>query len=476
MSCASKSLQTSASIVCMLLSTFLLKTHLRYLVTKTKCTCRLNTQCLPCLIVLVLTIAQLYNKRMLIRKGFKYRLKPHRFEETHMSKTAGCNRFVWNTMLAIQKERLDNNLSCLSYSKMAAVLIEMKAEFEFLKEVHSQTLQQTLKDLDRAMKDAFDKKFPKFRKKGINEHFRYPQGFKLNDNVVYLPKVGWLPFFKSRDVEGTAKNVTVSRNGKHWAVSIQTEMEIATPVHPSVTSAGIDMGIKRFATLSDGTFYEPLNSFKKLECKLALAQRKLSKKRLYSQNWHKQKAVVHRIHARIADARKDYLHKVSTTISENQALVVLEDLKVVNMSASAKGTVEQPGTGVKQKSGLNKSILDQGWAEFRGMLEYKQHWRGGLTLAVPPQHTSQKCPVCGFVHADNRKSQAVFRCINCGYTANADHVAAINILAAGHAVLACGESGSQSASVKREPTRDSMQALNEPAVAVSPGNHRPLGR
>ncbi|MGO9612095.1 MAG: RNA-guided endonuclease InsQ/TnpB family protein [Dissulfurispiraceae bacterium] len=416
---------------------------------------------------------------MLIRKGFKYRLKPDPFEETTMSKTVGCNRFVWNTMLAIQKERLDNNLSCFSYSKMAALLIDMKSEFEFLQEVHSQTLQQTLKDLDRAIKDAFDKKspkkFPRFRKKWINEHFRYPQGFKLNDNVVYLPKVGWLPMFKSRDVEGTPKNVTVSRNGKHWAVSIQIEMEIATRVHPSVISAGIDMGIKRFATLSDGTFYEPLNSFRKLEARLARAQRKLSKKRLYSQNWHKQKAVVNRIHAKIADARKDYLHKVSTTISENQAMVVLEDLKVVNMSASAKGTVEEPGTQVKQKSGLNKAILDQGWAEFRRMLEYKQHWRGGLTLAVPPQHTSQKCPVCDFVHADNRKSQAVFRCINCGYTANADHVAAINILAAGHAVLARGECGPQSASVKREPTRDSMQGLNAPA-AVSPGNHRPLAR
>jgi putative transposase len=409
---------------------------------------------------------------MLIRKGYKSRLKPDRFEETDMSKTAGCNRFVWNTMLAIQRERLDNKLSCLSYNQMAAVLIDMKSEFKFLKEVHSQTLQQTLKDLDRTIKDAFDKKspkkFPKFRKKDINDHFRYPQGFKLNNNVVYLPKIGWLPFFKSRDIKGTPKNVTVSRTGKHWDISIQTEMEVADPAHPSTTAVGADMGIRRFVTLSDGTFYEPLNSFKKLEAKLAKAQRKLSSKRLGSQNWLKQKAVVNRIHTKIANARRDYLHKASTDISENQALVVLEDLKVVNMSGSAKGTLENPGKNVKQKSGLNKAILDQGWSEFRRMLEYKQLWRGGLTLAVPPQHTSQECPMCHFVHADNRKSQAVFRCINCGYTAHADHVAAINILAAGHAVLACGENGSQSASVKREPTRAE--------VIGSPGNRCPLGR
>jgi putative transposase len=399
-----------------------------------------------------------------------------------MSKATGCNRFVWNTMLAIQKERLDNKLSCLSYNQMAAVLIDMKSEFEFLKEVHSQTLQQTLKDLDRAIKDAFNKstpkRFPRFRRKGINDHFRYPQGFKLNGNVVFLPKIGWLPFFKSREIEGTAKNVTVSRNGKHWDVSVQTEKEIDAPAHPSVTAAGADMGVKRFVTLSDGTFYEPLNSFRKLESRLAREQRKLSRKRLYSQNWLKQKAVINRIHTEIANARNDYLHKVSTTISENQALVVLEDLKVSNMSASAKGTVDQPGKNVKQKSGLNKAILDQGWAGFRRMLEYKQLWRGGLTLAVPPHHTSQECPACHFLHPDNRKSQAVFRCINCGFSGHADHVAAINILAAGHAALACGENGSQRASLKHRTQvleAGTTQRLSASALG-SKGNHRPSGR
>jgi len=399
---------------------------------------------------------------MLIRKGFKYRLKPDRFEETDMSRTAGCNRFAWNTMLAIQKERLENRLSCLSYNQMAVVLLDMKTEFVFLKEAHSQTLQQTLKDLDRAIKDAFDKKspkrFPRFRKKGVNDHFRYPQGFKINGNVVYLPMIGWVPLFKSREIKGTPKNVTVSRNGKSWDVAVQTEYEVAEPAPQSVTACGIDMGVTRFATLSDGTLYEPLNSFRNLESRLALEQRKLSRKKLYSQNWLKQKAVINRIHTRIANARKDYLHKTSTAISENQAMIVLEDLKVVNMSASARGTADQPGRNVKQKSGLNKAILDQGWSEFRRMLQYKQLWRGGLVVAVPPQHTSQRCPVCEFVHAGNRKTQAAFRCLNCGHTDNADHVAAMNILAAGHAVLACGENGSQSASVKREPTRAKAQA------------------
>lgn len=218
------------------------------------------------------------------------------------------------------------------------------------------------------------------------------------------------------------------------------------------------MGIARFATLSDGTYYEPLNSFRRLDRRLAKEQRKLSRKVKFSSNWHKQKDAVTRLHIRIANARNDYLHKLSAAISKNHALVVLEDLKVSNMSASAKGTIDCHGRNVKQKAGLNKSILDQGWFEFRRQLDYKLFWRGGMLITVPPQYTSQKCPICQFVSSDNRKSQTVFRCVDCGYTNNADHVAAINILAAGHAVSACGEIGSQSCSVKQETPRAAAAA------------------
>ena len=394
---------------------------------------------------------------MLIHKGFKFRLKKAKFHDSILLKFAGCNRFVWNMVLAIQKERLENGLSCLSYDNMCKMLPDMKSEFPFLKEVHSQTLQQTLKNLDRAINEAFDKssskKFPKFKKRRIDDSFCFPQGFRINCHVIYLPKIGWIPFFKSREIEGKPKNVTVSRQGKHWFVSVQTEMEIAIPSHPSCGSGGVDVGVERFATLSDGTYFEPLNSFKRVEEKLALAQRKLSKKKLYSQNWYKQKVVVDRIHRKIANARRDYLHKVSTSISKNHAMIAIEDLRVCNMTASARGTIENPGRNVRQKAGLNKAILDQGWSAFRRMLEYKQDWRGGIVVAVPPHYTSQTCPECTHRSTNNRKSQAVFKCIRCGFTANADYVAALNILAAGHAVLARGECGFQNASMKREPPR-----------------------
>ena len=131
-------------------------------------------------------------------------------------------------------------------------------------------------------------------------------------------------------------------------------------------------------------------------------------------------------------------------------MIVLEDLKVANMSRSAKGTMEEPGKNIKAKAGLNKSILDQGWSMFAAMLEYKQLWRGGEVVYVSPHHTSQICPVCDCKDKENRKTQEHFGCVACGYQNNADHVGAINILARGHRVLACGEAA-LAGSAKQEP-------------------------
>ena len=178
-----------------------------------------------------------------------------------------------------------------------------------------------------------------------------------------------------------------------------------------------------------------------MELKLAREQRKLARKTTRSNNWQKQKERITRLHIRIADMRNDYLHKLSTTISKSHAVVVLEDLKVKDMSASAQGTKEKPGRTVKQKAGLNKAILDQGWGNFRLYLEYKQARLGGWVIYVNPAYTSQTCSGCGNVHPDNRRSQAEFVCQTCGLSINADLNAAINISRAGHARLACQANG-----------------------------------
>lgn len=401
---------------------------------------------------------------MILRKGYKYRLKANSEHERLFRLFSGHCRFVWNKALALQKGRLESKIPLLSYQDLAGFLKLWKRseEYGFLKEAHSQIEQQVLKDLDRALWDGLKKAkgMPRFRKKGKHDSFRYPQGFKIEGNRVYLPKIGWVGFRKSRDILGTLKNLTVSRRGRHWFASIQTEREVPEPVPAVSAAAGIDLGVTRFATLSDGTVYAPLNSFRQLEKKLARGQRRLSRKQKYSSNWRKQKEKITRLHVRIADARQDYLHKVSTEISKNHAIIVMEDLRVRNMSASAKGTVENPGHNVRQKAGLNKAILDQGWHAFRRMLGYKLAWSGGVLEVVPPHHTSQTCPECGHVSQDNRRSQAAFRCESCEYENHADLVGAINILRrAGHARIACGDTGLTGGQAQ-EPSRLAAQPLS----------------
>lgn len=375
-----------------------------------------------------------------------------------MRRFAGACRFVFNRALARQNENHEAGNKYIPYGKMASWLVEWKnaTETQWLKDAQSQPLQQSLKDLERAYKNFFRKRaaFPRFKKRGQNDVFRYPQGVKLDqeNSRIFLPKLGWMRYRNSRQVTGVVKNVTVSQSCGKWYISIQTESEVSTPVHPSASMVGLDAGVAKLATLSDGTVFEPVNSFQKNQKTLARLQRQLSRKVKFSNNWQKQKRKIQRLHSCIANIRRDYLHKVTTAVSKNHAMIVIEDLKVSNMSKSAAGTVSQPGRNVRAKSGLNRSILDQGWYEMRRQLEYKQLWRGGQVLAVPPAYTSQRCACCGHTAKENRLSQSQFRCQVCGYTANADVNGARNILAAGHAVLACGEMVQSGRPLKQEPT------------------------
>lgn len=394
-------------------------------------------------------------------QAFKFELQPNGEQVRSMRRFAGNARKVWNLALDKQQTNHAAGEKFTNAFGMNNWLPAWKAEYPYLTDSPSQTLQQVMGDLARAYKNFFEKRaaFPRFKKKGQSDSFRFPQGFKIDqaNSRIFLPKLGWLRYRNSRDILGVAKNITVSANGGKWFASIQTEREVEQPVHPATGIVGIDVGIARFATLSDGSHIEPLNTFRKHQQRLARYQRAMSRKTKFSSNWKKAKARVQKIHTRIANVRRDFLHKTSTTISKNHAIVCIEDLQVRNMSKSAAGSSETPGRNVKAKSGLNKSILDQGWFEFRRQLEYKQVWLGGDVLAVPARNTSRTCPACGHVSADNRQTQAKFACVECGYENNADLVGAINVLAAGHAVLACGESAQSGHSVKQEPAEATQE-------------------
>ncbi|MDR1530195.1 MAG: transposase [Burkholderiales bacterium] len=378
---------------------------------------------------------------MQLKKAFKYELMPKGEHIRKMKQFCGCARFVFNKALAWQNDQYlaDNNFK-FGYTKIANLLPAWKEEFKWLGSCHSQVLQQSLKDLESSFRNFFRKQsdFPKFKKKGLRDSFRFPQGFKLDENNsrLYLPKIGWVRYRNSRAVVGTIKNVTISQKCGKWYASLQTEFGVDNPV-PCGGEVGIDMGIARFATLSDGTYFEPRNSFKHYQQQLARLQKQMSHKVKFSRNWLKAKSKISKLHSCIANTRRDYLHKISTQISQNHAIVYVEDLKVSNMSKSAKGNSECHGKMVKQKSGLNRSILDQSWFEFRRQLDYKLLWHGGHLVGVDPKNTSRTCPACGHISKDNRQSQSHFECMECGFTSNADEVGAINILRAGRAQLAC---------------------------------------
>ena len=389
-------------------------------------------------------------------QAFKFELQPNGEQQRTMRRFAGSCRFVFNKALALQQTRHEQGEKKLSYAGLCKALTEWKAQPEtlWLKETHSQPLQQTLKDLERAYVNFFEQRadFPCFKKKGMSDSFRYPQGCKLDqaNGRIFLPKLGWVRYRNSRDVLGDICNVTISQSGGKWFASIQTRREVPAE-QPTGGIVGLDMGIARFVTLSDGSHLDPLNSFKKHQQRLKRYQRRMARKVKFSKNWKKAKAKVTQIHIDIGNARKDYLHKASATISQNHAIVCIEDLQIRNMSKSSKGNAEQHGKQVRQKSGLNRAILDQGWGEFRRQLDYKLAWRGGHLIAVPPHNTSRTCPACGHVSKENRRSQAQFACVACGYQNHADVVGAINVLERGHRLLACGESAQLGRSVKQEP-------------------------
>jgi putative transposase len=384
-----------------------------------------------------------------------------------MRRFSGSCRFVYNKALALQKENHETGNKFIGYVAMAAKLPVWKREkgTEWLKDSPSQALQHAIKDLERAYKNFFEKRadFPRFKKKGVGDSFRYPDPkqikFDQTNNRLFLPKLGWLRYRNSRDALGELRNVTVSQSGGKWFVAIQTQREVEHPIHPSTSIIGIDVGIARFATLSDGSYIEPLNTFRKHQQRLARYQRSMSRKTKFSSNWKKAKARITKLHTRIGNVRRDFLHKTTSTLSKNHAMVCIEDLQVRNMSKSAAGSLDAPGRKVRQKSGLNKSILDQGWGEFRRQLEYKQAWMGGGVLAVPPHNTSRTCPACGHVSAENRQTQARFECVECGYENNADVVGAINVLERGHRLLACGETAQSGRSVKQEPAEGITQII-----------------
>ena len=428
---------------------------------------------------------------MKINKAYKFRLEPNAEQEVILNNLVGSARFVWNQVLAISFEMFAKD-AFINATNLVNKIMDLKEnpDFAFLKSSsNAVSLQQKVRDLASAWSHFFDPKaharlkenkkkprkpkffkladgteiqlrplLPKFKRKSDGSDsirlVQFDKYCRIEGNRVKLPNgIGLVKFRKSQDIIGTIKNVTISKKSGRWYVSFGTEREVEQPRHPSKSAIGLDMGISKLLTTSNGEYIKPKNSFKANQMKLAKLQRQLNRKVLFSQNWKKQNRKIQKLHSHIANIRHDYLHKITTSISKSHAMIACEDLKVANMSKSASGSMEDKGRHVKAKSGLNKSILDQGWGMMVDMLEYKQQWRGGLPMKVNPRYTSQTCSECKHIAVDNRQTQSKFECVECRYVTNADFNAARNILAAGHAVLSA-EGGCSKGRPLKQKTSD----------------------
>ncbi len=374
---------------------------------------------------------------MLIQRANIYRLEPTAEQADAFTQWVGACRFVYN--IALEQRRTWGKSHRLSYNQQQAEITHLRAEIDWLRAVPVHALQTSVRALDSAFQRFFMGLggYPQSRKKFLDDNFTLPDpsylGFKrLNKNrgAIKLPKVGWVKLVGYRPLGGELRSITIKHKAGRWYASVAWRVEIDEPAASILPHIGIDRGIAVFAALSDGTQVAPLNAFKTIKDKLAKEQRKLARKTKFSANWKKQKAKITRLHTRAANARKGFLHKLSTDLAKSHGAIKIEKLQVQNMSRSAKGTVDNPGTNVRAKSGLNRSILDQGWGMFATMLKYKLAERGGELQYVDPAYTSQTCAECGVIDKASRKDQATFECQHCGHQDNADVNAARNILQA----------------------------------------------
>lgn len=385
-------------------------------------------------------------KSVILNRASTYRLDPTAEQAGAFAQWAGACRFVYNLALEQRRDwhRPKLHPMCpqgrsFSYNHQQGELTALRAEVDWLRAVPVHALQMAVRAVDNAFQRFFTGlgSYPQPRRKGERDAFTLPDpsylGFRrLNKNrgAIKVPKVGWVKLLGYRPLGGDLRNITISRKSGHWYVSIAWRAEIADPTPPNLPAVGIDRGVKVFAALSNGDNIAPINAFRRIQDKLAKLQVRLARKQKFSANWCKLKAKISRVHSHAANARKDFLHKHSTGIAKSHGVVKIEDLRVRNMTASAKGSVEDPGRNVRQKSGLNRSILDQGWGMFSTMLKYKLAERGGQLVEVPAAYTSQTCAECGVIDKVSRPDQATFKCTGCGHEANADTNAARNILQA----------------------------------------------
>jgi putative transposase len=375
----------------------------------------------------------------------RYRLVPSAAQEAVLRDHCAHARFVWNLAVEQQSWWRPGRAGAPGYLAQCRQLTVARAEYDWLRAGSQMVQQQALRDFARAMAQIFagTHRRPSWRKAGRNEGFRVVatgpgqvRRLSRKTGAVRVPKAGWVRFRWSRAVPASRSyRVTCDRAGR-WHVAFVAVPE-PVPAPGTGRAVGVDRGVAVSAALSTGELLTVPRLSAVRQRRLLGLQRRLSRGRRGSGRCARLRLAVARLKAREADARRDWAEKTSTDLARRFDLIRVEDLRITNMTRSARGTAGAPGRNVGAKAGLNREILRSGWGVLVRRLEDKAP---GRVEKVNPAFTSQRCSACGHVDPRSRESQASFRCAACGFGCNADVNAARNI-AAGHAVTARGRPG-----------------------------------
>lgn len=393
------------------------------------------------------------DETMALTRAYRYRLKPTEEQEATLRQWNAAVRRVYNAALDQRKwygrkvgadcfynpatEERSSRFSAIGQAYQARTTdFKKDPELEWLSNAPGKAFQFALRDLEQAFKNFFEgrARYPSYRRYGENESVILPKtsGLRLGKDCVRLTKkFGWIRYVKHKKYRGIPKRVTVIHDAGKWYLSVTCVIEIKKPDLPLKPAIGIDLGIAQPMAMSDGTLIDPDIGLRSLNSRKKRLQRELSRCKRGSRRRQIRKAKVTSISRHIADRRSARCHSLTTDISRRFSKVVLEDLKVKNMTKSAKGTAEAPGRNVKAKSGLNREMLNVSPYQIRQQLTYKMEATGGEVIAVNPAYSSQTCSQCGAVDRESRRNQSNFECTSCGHSDNADTNAAKVLLQRG---------------------------------------------
>src|SRR3989440_417514 len=375
------------------------------------------------------------------KQASTFRLYPTRKQVQALSWTVDRCRELYNAALQERRDAYRMVGKSITYYDQAKQLAAIKQDREEYQDIHSQVLQDVLRKVDKAFKAFFARckrgdtpGFPRYKGRNQFDSFTYPQtGFSLtHDNRITLSKIGSIKVKLHREIKGTIKTCTIKREGDAWYVVFACEVE-SDALEANNEAVGIDLGLLHFATLSTGETIENPRHYRKAEKRLERLQQALSRKKRGSDRRRKAVKQVAKLHRKVSNQRRDFLHKQSRKLVNAYGTIVLEELQPANMRKRPKPKQDENGkylpNGAGAKGGLNKSIVDAGWGMFQQFCTYKAENAGREVLFVNPQYTSQVCSGCGQVRKKDLSER--WHSCQCGTELDRDHNAALNILALG---------------------------------------------